>query len=41
MKIPTYTQTAGLERFPQLERFSVYRATHKRLLSEDPTYQRR
>jgi hypothetical protein len=41
MKIPTYTQTAGLERFSQLERFGVYRATHKRLLSEDSTYQRR
>jgi hypothetical protein len=41
MKIPTYTQTAGLERFPQHKRFGVYRATHKRLLNEDFTYQRR
>lgn len=41
MKIPTYTQTAGLERFPQHERFGVYRATHKRLLNEDSTYRRR
>lgn len=38
MKIPTYTQTAGLERFPPHERWAVYRATHKRLLSEDSVY---
>lgn len=41
MKIPTYTQTAGLERFPQHERFAVYRATHERLLIEDSAYHRR
>ncbi len=41
MKIPTYAQTAGLERFPQHERFAVYRAAHKRLLSEDSAYHRR
>ncbi len=41
MKIPFYTQTIGLERFPQHERFAVYRAIHKRLLSEDSAYQRR
>ena len=40
MTIPTYRQTAGLERFPQHERFVVYRATHKRLLSEDSAYHR-
>ena len=41
MKIPSYTQTAGLERYPQGERFAVYRATHKRLMREDTAYQRR
>jgi len=40
MKIPYYTQTAGLDRYPQQERFSVYRATHKRLMSEDSEYKR-
>jgi len=40
MKIPYYTQTAGLERYPQNERFAVYRAMHKRLMREDVAYQR-
>ena len=41
MKIPTYTQTPGLDRFPVSERFAVYCATHKRLMREDTAYQRR
>lgn len=41
MTIPTYTQVSGLDRFPQQERFAVYRATHHRLLQEDPVYHRR
>jgi hypothetical protein len=41
MKIPTYTQTPGLDRFPEGERFAVYRATHKRLMREDAAYRRR
>lgn len=41
MKRPTYTHTAGLERYPQQERFAIYQATHKRLLSEDAAYHRR
>lgn len=41
MKIPYYTQTAGLERYPQNERFAVYRATHKRLMHDDVVYRRR
>jgi hypothetical protein len=41
MKIPTYTQTPGLDRYPEGERFAVYRATHKRLMREDTAYRRR
>jgi hypothetical protein len=41
MKIPTYTQTPGLDRYPESERFAVYRATHKRLMREDTSYRRR
>lgn len=41
MRIPAYTQTAGLDRFPEHERFAVYRATHRRLLKEDAAYHRR
>lgn len=41
MKIPYYTSTPGLDRYPQGERFVVYRATHKRLMREDAVYQRR
>ena len=41
MKIPTYTQIPGLDRYPEGERFAVYRATHKRLLSVDSAYHRR
>jgi hypothetical protein len=41
MKIPAYTQTPGLDRYPEGERFAVYRATHKRLMREDASYQRR
>jgi hypothetical protein len=41
MKIPTYTQTPGLDRYPKGEQFAVYRAMHKRLMREDIAYQRR
>jgi hypothetical protein len=40
MKIPTYTQTPGLDRYPEGERFAVYRAIHKRLIHEDAEYRR-
>lgn len=40
MKLPSYTATRGLDRYPELERFAVYRATHKRLMSENATYHR-
>ena len=40
MKIPYYTQTRGLERYPESMRFAVYRATHKRLMHEDAEYRR-
>lgn len=40
MQIPTYTQTPGLDRYPEDERLPVYRATHKRLMSEDASYRR-
>jgi len=41
MKIPTYTQTPGLDRYPEGERFAVYRATHTRLMREDTAYRLR
>ncbi len=41
MKFVTYTATPGLERFPELERFRVWRSTHKGLLRADREYQRR
>lgn len=41
MKIPSYVDTAGLERYQQHERFTVYRTMHQRLLQEDITYHRR
>lgn len=41
MKIPTYTQTRGLDRYPDGERLAVYRATHQRLMQEDAAYRRR
>jgi len=41
MKIPTYTQTPGLNRYPEGERLAVYRATHKRLMREDTAYRQR
>ena len=37
----TYNATPGLDRFPEGQRFTVYRATHKRLMREDKTYRRR
>lgn len=40
MNIPSYTRTAGLERYPEQERFTVYRMVQKRLLSEDSAYRR-
>ena len=41
MKIPSYTQTAGLERFPERERFDVYRSKHQQLMGQDSGYRRR
>lgn len=41
MKLPTYKQTRGLERFPEQERLKMYRAAHQRLLREDVAYHRR
>jgi hypothetical protein len=41
MKLVTYTATPDLDRFPERERFSVWRSTHKRLMRSDPHYQRR
>ena len=40
MRFCLYTSTPGLERFPQSERFRVWRATHKRLMQEDQGYRR-
>ena len=40
MKFPIYTSTQGLDRYPEHERFSVYCAMHKRLMSEDASYRR-
>lgn len=40
MKIETYAKTAGLDRVPAAERYSLYRATHQRLLREDEDYRR-
>ena len=41
MRLPIYTSTPGLDRYPERERFAVYRATHQRLMSEDTKYRRR
>lgn len=41
MKIPSYTETPGLHSSPEDKRFSIYRETHKRLLSQDQIYRRR
>ena len=41
MKMPSYTSTRGLDRYPDHERFAVYRATHRRLTREDADYRRR
>src|SRR5215472_6220885 len=38
MKFSFYTSTSGLERFPESERFGVWRSTHKRLMHEDAGY---
>jgi hypothetical protein len=40
MKIQTYTSTPGLDRYPEHDRFTVYRAAHKRLMREDAAYRR-
>ncbi len=40
MKIPTYTSTPGLDRYPERDRFTVYRAAHKRLMRADAAYRR-
>jgi hypothetical protein len=39
MKIRTYKSTPGIKRFPESERLRIYRATHKRLMRDDPCYQ--
>ena len=41
MKFVTYTATPGLDRFPDRERSSVWRSTHKRLMRNDPGFRRR
>ncbi len=41
MKFVTYAATPELTRFPQSERFRVYRSTHKRLMREDAEYRQR
>ena len=40
MRFCLYTSTRGLDRFPELERFRVWRSTHKRLMQEDAEYRR-
>ena len=40
MKFPICTSTPGLDRYPERERFTVYRATHKQLMGEDAAYRR-
>ena len=41
MKFVTYTATPGLERFPESERFRVYRSAHKQLKRQDGAFRRR
>lgn len=41
MKLPFYAQAAGLNRYPENERFAVYHSTHRRLLQLDKVYQER
>ena len=40
MKFCLYTSTPGLERYPEPDRFRVWRSTHKRLMLEDAGYRR-
>src|SRR5690242_6128481 len=40
MKFCLYTSTPGLERYPEPERFRVWRSTHKRLMQQDADYRR-
>lgn len=41
MRFETYRATPGLEQFSSGERFAVYRAVHKRLMQENPSYRQR
>jgi hypothetical protein len=41
MKLPSYTQAPGLDRFPEKERFAVYLSAHQRLMQGDTTYRGR
>jgi len=41
MRFVTYTATPGLERFPESERFRVYRSAYKRLMQQDTDFRRR
>jgi len=40
MKFCTYSSTPGLDRYPIEQRYRVWRATHKELMSTDAEYQR-
>jgi hypothetical protein len=41
MKIVTYASTPGLDRFPESERFRVYRSAYKGLMAEDSAFRGR
>jgi hypothetical protein len=41
MKFVNYTATPELDRFPESERFRVFRDTHKRLIREDAEYRQK
>ncbi|QIF02754.1 hypothetical protein [Roseimicrobium sp. ORNL1] len=40
MKCKTYKATPGLDRFPEGQRFTVYRSAHKKLMREDRSYRK-
>lgn len=40
MKCETYKATPGLERFPEGQRFTVYRSAHRKLMREDRSYRK-
>jgi len=41
MKFVTYAATPGLKRFPESERFRVYRSAYKRLREQDSEFRKR